>query len=178
MKKVVYLLLILLLTLTTTACSTAVVAPPTEPEVVVTTPTEPITEPLETEAPTIPNATTEYLIVDDTNVTFVVKGAPAVLEDGVIAINWYVDNHIGSDIVVVITDISINGALIDHWSRTPESAKAPGNNTTHIVFNSPKTNIKQVETMSFTLRLYRDDIEPLARPLVEITEEIDFTAVG
>lgn len=150
-------------------------------------PTTPTTEPIVTEAPTdpivtepttAPNLDTEYMVLDSEDAILVLKGAPLIDADGTVSANFYFENHYDFDIELVITDIVLNGTSIDIWERNPVNATIAKGSNTNITFTTVNTNIPQVETIKFTIRIYNDNAEPLNRVLVNTTIDLNLMAVG
>ena len=150
------------------------------PEVTDPTMTNIITIPAITEAPTEPilNADTEYIIAQDDNVSFIIKGAPYDDRIWGTAIDVYLENNTNKNLMFTIDEVSINGYMVNPlFATTVAAGKKENTSITIFADDMTKNNVTRIENIEFTLHIYNAD-DLLEADILEETYSVNFMAVG
>ena len=178
-KKFMAMSAALVLTLSMAACGnsgseTTVPSGSNSPSVT----TQPIetTQPTETTQPETsgaPEAAFEELVlVDSENCTVKVTG---IEEDGLFGygIQVFLENRTEKNLMFSVSDVSVNGYMIDpFWATTVASGKKANETITFLSDDFEKNGIEAVTDITFTLNVYDND-DILADDLVEETFTIN-----
>ena len=161
-KKFLILGATLALTLSLTACGKPE-SPTTKPSGTETTPvtTQPSTKPTETTTPaaTAPSEEVfeEITLVENEDCIVRIIGLD---ENGLLGygIKVYLENNTDDTLMFSVSDVSVNGFMIDpFWAATVSAEKKANETITFLTTDFESNGIETVEEITFTLRIYDNE---------------------